>query len=657
MARIPWAFGARVMRTFAASVFLSACSASIPNTEYPGLRSATEIIPSEPLHWRPRTGKGDLVTLALSGGGVKSATFSSEVMFYLKAIGLLSKVNLISSVSGGSYAAARYALSCDPGTADCRLPDGRQRPVWDYATTMRVMRRPLTPLVLKALPGLVVPFVNPTVSPGTYAAFLNKTYLLPDGAPDRPYIFADLDEARRPPMVRPRLVLNATIVSDFRYLSDLSAGLHFLRRRNADEFFHFGFTPYFFNSIGSRLDNMPVSYGVAASGAFPLLIDYVPLVNYRACLQRRITDPSACARDSGQQLALIDGGANDNQGYQEVYALLGELLLHQARSDNSADPGVVTQPPEQHPEWMRRGDRALLIAANSALTEATGLKRATDSPPWLLGNIIRSSGAVDVYSGTEVSLRRRLYVQNLQAVNDQFAGRSAWGYRPITAAEISLMTLDRYRDGGIEASAVLRSGIRMPPNGRCDTPGIDQIACEIEQTAVPQRNVWQRLRGGGAWHDLMLGHVHPQCLFEQSKFADGFTSGLMSLTDHLATCLRRAARWATALTVQELCDLKGNDTPINDRNALSCGSDGRLRPPLLKPVLNDALDECDFTQNSDADNREIVTHLANNFTFREESKQVDRKIEVLQTSTASGAELGRALNDVCDLDANPMTAR
>src|SRR5919202_1242718 len=56
----------------------------------------------------------DFVALTLSGGGTKAAVFSAESMFYLDALDLLRRASVVSSVSGGSFTAALYALSCDP---------------------------------------------------------------------------------------------------------------------------------------------------------------------------------------------------------------------------------------------------------------------------------------------------------------------------------------------------------------------------------------------------------------------------------------------------------------------------------------------------------------------------------------------------------------
>jgi predicted acylesterase/phospholipase RssA len=75
------------------------------------------------------TGTGDLVGLALSGGGIRSATFSLGVMQALAARGLLKGVDYLSTVSGGGYigsaltwllsARAKEGYETDP---DCKNP-------------------------------------------------------------------------------------------------------------------------------------------------------------------------------------------------------------------------------------------------------------------------------------------------------------------------------------------------------------------------------------------------------------------------------------------------------------------------------------------------------------------------------------------------------
>lgn len=86
-----------------------------------------------------------LVLLALSGGGSRAAYFSARAMLALEKVrarqgpplNVLKEVDLISSVSGGSLAAAYYASSVDPGA-----PEAAQgRRAWDEETVTDLMGR------------------------------------------------------------------------------------------------------------------------------------------------------------------------------------------------------------------------------------------------------------------------------------------------------------------------------------------------------------------------------------------------------------------------------------------------------------------------------------------------------------------------------------
>src|SRR5204862_4269572 len=71
-----------------------------------------------------RNNDGYFVGLALSGGGSRSANFAASCMFQLERLGLLDKVDYISSVSGGSLAASCYCLfgpEWNPGEVQKKL--------------------------------------------------------------------------------------------------------------------------------------------------------------------------------------------------------------------------------------------------------------------------------------------------------------------------------------------------------------------------------------------------------------------------------------------------------------------------------------------------------------------------------------------------------
>lgn len=54
----------------------------------------------------------NLIGLALSGGGIRSATFSLGVLEELKSLGLLKKIDYLSTVSGGGYIGAWLSANC-----------------------------------------------------------------------------------------------------------------------------------------------------------------------------------------------------------------------------------------------------------------------------------------------------------------------------------------------------------------------------------------------------------------------------------------------------------------------------------------------------------------------------------------------------------------
>ena len=65
---------------------------------------------SNPLDACPKT-DNNFIGVAISGGGSRASVFSAAVLFELQRYGLLQQVDVLSSVSGGSFTAAYYVLS------------------------------------------------------------------------------------------------------------------------------------------------------------------------------------------------------------------------------------------------------------------------------------------------------------------------------------------------------------------------------------------------------------------------------------------------------------------------------------------------------------------------------------------------------------------
>lgn len=282
---------------------------------------------------------------------------------------------------------------------------------------------------------------------------------------------------------------------------------------------------------------------------------------------------------------------------------------------------------------------------------------------------------MDVYSGTEMELRERLYRQSLDAANEEALRQHPRFTKPLRATEIGLLTLDRYREGGLSASLVKRSRIEMPPRKgaeTCSTDGYDRDACERDGISNLQSRAYKYIRGQRQC--LLLGHTHPQCLFERARALDDGITSLYKISKTTLICLRHAARWATALRVQELC-MKPDDArdghPLNDMTKLACDLKGNLSdsPGLSrnKAVAESLGGECVFADvdldegNEVARNRKILIDLRNNAAFRDELKErnglpanSDKKISLPMTyeeiEALPGPALSGKLEEVCNLD-------
>ena len=216
---------------------------------------------------RPADTDGYFVGVAISGGGSRSANFAAAVMFQLQRIGLLQRVDYLSSVSGGSLTAALYCLNDDhrwnPGEVQRRLTHS-------FASDM------------------VVKLLQPWFAAALLFSDYDRSDMLAESFRDnlftvngREQTFADL----RPD--RPRLLINAT---------DLQSGRRWI------------FSNRGFDEINSDLAKYPIAYAVAASASVPILLHQVTLRDF--------------STEYKQYRHFIDGGIADNLGVQtliEVY--------------------------------------------------------------------------------------------------------------------------------------------------------------------------------------------------------------------------------------------------------------------------------------------------------------------------------------------------
>ena len=346
------------------------------------------------------------VILAFSGGGTRAAAFSQGVLDGLQSVRyhpagrpertLLDDVDVISSVSGGSFTAAHYALFGADGFK--RFED-------------RFLHRNIQgSLVLRALaPWNWFRLVRPDFSRIDLAAELYDEAVF-----DHATFATLLEPARRR---RPYILLNAT---------DMTLGARF------------EFTQDQFDLLCSDLSTVPVARAVAASSAFPVLLSPLTVQNHsteppctaftpptwlrnaldsseqprRVTLARNLMSYRAQAKER-PWVHLLDGGLADNIGLRGPYiALSGQDSAWSVYSKINAG----------------RVKRVLVITAN-ARTRSDPDWDAHRSPPGLAGVLgLVTTGPMGNFSFETVQLVADHFAR-LQADLDDYNACESIGKR------------------------------------------------------------------------------------------------------------------------------------------------------------------------------------------------------------------------------------
>lgn len=223
-----------------------------------------------------------VVILALSGGGYRAAALAHAVMEALadtridwegRPTSMLQEVDVISAVSGGSLAAAYFALYPDTFLHD--FPD-------------RVLRKDLQSVVLAR-----------AFSPSALWRQTSNTYgrgdLLQEVLDEQVFGGKRYAEVVRR---RPMVYINAT---------DMRHGQRF--EFSQDQFDH----------LCSDLDQFPIARAVAASMAVPVIFSPITLWNHQAdCPTPRRLRPVSGQAARNKYIHLVDGGLADNTGLNTV---------------------------------------------------------------------------------------------------------------------------------------------------------------------------------------------------------------------------------------------------------------------------------------------------------------------------------------------------
>ncbi|CAM4373943.1 patatin-like phospholipase family protein [Vibrio agarivorans] len=241
------------------------------------------------------------VILAFSGGGTRAAALSYGVLEQLKETNivingeqkrLLDEVDVISSVSGGSFTSAYYGLYQDKIFTDYR-DDFLYRDVKDD-------------------------LVSTILSPIHWFSTWGRTGVATKYYQDNIFgdaTFGDFDNDG------PSIIINA---------SDITTGLRF------------SFVQPYFDLLCSDISDYPISNAVAASAAVPVLFEPVVLENHDDCASTEMIQTAVSGqrdlsfqskqtvrdiqeysdKEKNQYIHLVDGGITDNLGLLAIYDLL-----------------------------------------------------------------------------------------------------------------------------------------------------------------------------------------------------------------------------------------------------------------------------------------------------------------------------------------------
>lgn len=279
-----------------------------------------EFLTASPKPMHVAQSKPVFIGVAISGGGTRAANFGLASLMELEAMGVLEHVSVISSVSGGSVAAAYFGLKGAPPAPLLLEKEGdafkQQRSHFWEETRRKFAANIRTSIIAKALnpANLLATLYTPKTRTDLLAEVLDENFFnqetfsqLGDFGPFRPYLRLNATVAERMP---PELEANPGILAD-----PISA--------QAGRGQPFSFVSRSFQRLKSSLANLKLSDAVAASSAFPGAFANVSLAAYETA--------NADAKPLGY-VKLLDGGPADNLGVEA----LGDSFTHWAGQHDSS---------------------------------------------------------------------------------------------------------------------------------------------------------------------------------------------------------------------------------------------------------------------------------------------------------------------------------
>lgn len=277
--------------------------AGVSASELPAQQAASEHALSTFLPERDRRG----VALCLSGGGYRAALFHLGAVRRLNELGVLGRVDTITSVSGGSILAAHLAASMGadwpaPGAVFADF-DGRVAEPFHRFCRRNIRTKPLA---IGLLPWNWGGHAAVNVLEREYFDHLTRLKLV------------DLPE-------RPRFVFCAT---------DMAYGVNWTFTRDLVGSYMAGYAP--------TPAAWPVAHAVAASSCFPPFFNPQPIGLSPEQLVDGL-DASRHREERVRDLHLSDGGLYDNMGLEPVWKTHAVVLVSEGGStfDAGTDGGLL----------------------------------------------------------------------------------------------------------------------------------------------------------------------------------------------------------------------------------------------------------------------------------------------------------------------------
>lgn len=334
----------------------------------------------------PGPGNGDetFVCLTLSGGGTRAAALAYGVMEGLRDVpapgggSMLDEVDIISSVSGGSFAAMGYGAWRD------EFFEGKFRKRFlDLNLPIEILRVMLNPINALRLPSVV----------------LDRTDVAANYYDERifeGFDYADLIARDQ----RPFIVINSTNIATSTRVE---------------------FTQDDFDMLGSNLGSVPVGWAVAASSAFPVVFSPLRMKYYRPPYEMTVIHDHVMQAKASQEDSRLEKWAR-HISTDEPVGVGGRYVLDRPNHKFLflADGGLVDNMGLRHViDSMQHGDilrlmkagrikRLIVISVDAGVESNMEIEARPTSPGIFMQTFKAATIGVDNYSDALVRIMNYL---------------------------------------------------------------------------------------------------------------------------------------------------------------------------------------------------------------------------------------------------------